>query len=49
MPFKKSGNLLLAHPEAQEAAWFYRDVLGSVTAFGPHQWIKELKRPMRPW
>jgi predicted enzyme related to lactoylglutathione lyase len=28
MPFKMSGNLLLAHPDAKEAAEFYKDVFG---------------------
>ena len=28
MPFKMSGNLLLTHPDAKEAAEFYRDDLG---------------------
>lgn len=28
MPFKMSGNLLLAHPEAKEAAAFYKETFG---------------------
>jgi predicted enzyme related to lactoylglutathione lyase len=28
MPYKMSGNLLLAHPDAKEAAEFYREAFG---------------------
>ncbi|MCK5254237.1 MAG: VOC family protein, partial [Thermoplasmata archaeon] len=28
MPFKMSGNLLLTHPDAKEAAAFYEEVFG---------------------